>query len=61
MVIIWVSGLHVAVSERLDKGIRKGDGNKKNKNKQTKNKGKRIRLLIKCSQGMPHKNYVEIR
>ena len=67
MLVAWVSGL--AVSERLYKGIQKGGGNKikKNKkNKQTKTTKQRQtkeldRGLIKCSQGMPLKNSVEVR
>ena len=70
MLVVWVSGL--AVSERLYKGIQKGGENKikktkKNKkNKQTKTTKQRQtkeldRGLIKCSQGMPLKNSVEVR
>ena len=60
MLVIWVSGL--AVSERLDKGIRKGGENKIKKiQKKQKKTNKRFRRLIKCSQGMPLKNSVEMR
>ena len=68
MLVAWVSGL--AVSERLYKGIQKGGGNKikkkQKKNKQTKTTKQRQtkeldRGLIKCSQGMPLKNSVEVR
>ena len=64
MLVAWVSG--PAVSERLYKGIQKGGGNKikKKKNKQTKKQRQTKELdrgLIKCSQGMPLKNSVEVR
>ena len=37
MLVVWVSGLDLAVSERHFKGIQKGRGNKiKKTNKQTK-------------------------
>ena len=44
MLVVWVSGL--AVSRRLDKGIQKGGGNKKQANKQKQqNKDKQTKEL----------------